>query len=110
VESVRVADTVGILTPSRTAAMLGELCRATRMRVGVHAHNDLGLAVANSLAAAKAGATFIDTTLFGVGERAGNCDLRVFLRSAERIFDIRPLSADAETLEKKTRFIVERMR
>jgi homocitrate synthase NifV len=101
VESIRVSDAVGVLTPTRASEMIRRICAFTGIKIGFHAHNDLGMAVANSLAAARAGATFIDTTLFGLGERAGNCDMRVFLKSAVRLFDVRPTCADALALEKE---------
>jgi homocitrate synthase NifV len=101
VESIRVADTVGVLTPSRAGEIIRGIRSFTRMKVGFHAHNDLGMAVANSLAAARAGAEFIDTTLFGLGERAGNCDMRLFLKNASLLFDVRPAYGDALALEKK---------
>jgi homocitrate synthase NifV len=82
VKSLRLADTVGVLTPARIREMMEELKNHTDMKIGIHAHNDFGMAVANSLEAAKAGAAFIDTTLFGIGERAGNCDMAKFIKAA----------------------------
>ncbi len=101
VKRVRLADTVGILTPSRAYQSVKEMKSHTDMEVEIHAHNDLGMAVANSLAAANSGAEYIDTTLFGMGERAGNCDLNQFLAAAERIFDMRPSRRDADILREK---------
>jgi homocitrate synthase NifV len=68
----RYADTVGILDPEKTAAELGWLARECAMPIEFHAHDDFGLAAANSLAAARAGAAALDATLLGIGERAGN--------------------------------------
>ncbi|QNU67217.1 homocitrate synthase [Ruminiclostridium herbifermentans] len=90
VASIRFADTVGVLTPSRTYQTIRDIISNTGISVGIHAHNDLGMAVANSLEAAKAGASFIDTTLFGIGERAGNCDISQFIWAADKLFDIKP--------------------
>jgi homocitrate synthase NifV len=78
---VRYGDTVGVLTPSRTKQAIGELCALTRIPVGIHTHNDLGMAVANAVAAVKVGARYVDATLSGIGERAGNCDLGAFVRA-----------------------------
>lgn len=70
---LRLADTVGCLTPSRAAAMV---TRARHWLAGkaveIHAHNDLGMATANTLAAWEAGAAYLSTTVNGLGERAGN--------------------------------------
>jgi homocitrate synthase NifV len=83
VDRIRFADTLGIMTPS---AVYDALSRFD-LPVGIHAHNDLGMAVANSLAACQAGAVSVDATLFGIGERAGNCNLRAFVETADSAFD-----------------------
>jgi homocitrate synthase NifV len=83
VSSVRFADTVGILSPS---AVYDAVIRFD-LSVGIHAHNDLGMAVANSIAACRAGAQYVDATLFGIGERAGNCNLLTFVEAVEPWFD-----------------------
>lgn len=85
---VRFADTVGVLTPGRTADSIKTLLEHTSIPLEIHVHNDLGMAVANSLEAAKAGALYVDCTLQGLGERAGNCDFHKFVAVAERIFDL----------------------
>jgi homocitrate synthase NifV len=82
VVDVRISDTVGLLTPGRTRTLVEDFCQKG-FRVEFHAHNDLGLAGTNSLVAALSGASYIDTTLMGVGERAGNAGLSEFLALAE---------------------------
>ncbi|WP_052074609.1 homocitrate synthase [Shewanella mangrovi] len=72
---IRFADTLGILEPFKTQQMIGELRRHSELEIEMHAHNDLGLATANTLAAIDAGATSINTTANGLGERAGNAPL-----------------------------------
>lgn len=77
--TVNIPDTVGYATPRH----MGEVIRTLRNRVpnidkaviSMHCHNDLGLAVANSLACVEAGAGQIECTINGIGERAGNCSL-----------------------------------
>jgi homocitrate synthase NifV len=101
VKNIRFADTVGVLTPSRTYQCIREIMGNIGLPIGIHAHNDLGMAAANSLEAAKAGASHIDTTILGMGERAGNCDLNQFAAMAERIFDIKPGRTDAGVLRQK---------
>jgi 2-isopropylmalate synthase len=77
--SVGFADTVGVLTPDKAADYIkGIFDRVPNIDdalVGVHFHNDLGLATANSLACIKAGAHTVQGTINGVGERAGNTPL-----------------------------------
>jgi len=70
---VRLADTVGILNPISTFDMISSIRSVVRyLPLEIHAHNDLGMATANTLAAYMAGATCLSTTVNGLGERAGN--------------------------------------
>src|SRR5690349_8963856 len=75
--TVNIPDTVGYSTPDEYGALIGRISRALgdSAVVSVHCHDDLGLAVANSLAAIQAGARQIECTVNGIGERAGNCSL-----------------------------------
>ncbi|MEJ2060555.1 MAG: hypothetical protein P8Y64_08740 [Gammaproteobacteria bacterium] len=82
----RFADTVGVMEP------FGVLERMRRLRAGVdlelemHAHDDMGLATANSLAAAVGGATHINTTVNGLGERAGNAPLEEVVLALQQLY------------------------
>ncbi|BAL23112.1 homocitrate synthase [Azoarcus sp. KH32C] len=71
----RYADTLGVLDPFTTFEAIARLRAASDLDVEMHAHDDLGLATANTLAAVRAGATHISTTVNGLGERAGNAAL-----------------------------------
>jgi 2-isopropylmalate synthase len=75
--TVNIPDTVGYSTPDEYAEIIGRIVKALgdTAIVSVHCHDDLGLAVANSLAAVKAGARQVECTINGIGERAGNCSL-----------------------------------
>jgi 2-isopropylmalate synthase len=75
--TVNIPDTVGYSTPDEYGALIGRVVEALgdTAVVSVHCHDDLGLAVANSLAAVNAGARQIECTINGIGERAGNCAL-----------------------------------
>jgi 2-isopropylmalate synthase len=72
-DRISVADTTGYMTPSRMHAFITELRAGlpAGTPVGVHCHNDLGMAVANSFAAVEAGASVVDVTVNGLGERTG---------------------------------------
>lgn len=72
---IRYADTVGCLTPLVTYDRLRAIVSCCPLPLEFHGHNDFGLAAANTLAAVKAGATWISGTICGLGERAGNADL-----------------------------------
>ena len=80
VKRVRYADTVGILMPSTTSEAITNIIKNTGIEVEIHAHNDFGMAIPISLEAVKCGAKYVDCTLGGIGERAGNCNLEEFLR------------------------------
>jgi homocitrate synthase len=71
VDRVGVADTVGLGTPRRVYALVSELRSRVRADIEFHGHDDSGCAIANSFAALEAGATHIDTSVLGIGERNG---------------------------------------
>lgn len=72
---LRYCDTVGISEPFSLRQRIIELCDSTDMEIELHTHNDFGMATANALAGVMAGGTFINTTIAGLGERAGNAPL-----------------------------------
>ena len=75
--TVNIPDTVGYCTPDEFGETIARLVAdvGDAAAISVHCHNDLGLAVANSLAAVQAGARQVECTVNGIGERAGNCAL-----------------------------------
>jgi homocitrate synthase NifV len=82
----RFADTVGIMEPFGVAALMARLRAAVDMELEMHAHDDLGLATANTLAAVCAGATHVNTTVNGLGERAGNAALEEVVAGLKRLY------------------------
>ena len=74
-DRISVADTVGIMTPLRMFEFFSRLKEEVKIPINVHCHNDLGMAVANSLTAFEAGAALIDVTVNGLGERTGIADI-----------------------------------
>lgn len=74
-EVVALCDTNGGLLPNQVGEIVDDVVRTTGARVGIHCHNDTGCAVANSMAAVDAGATHVQGTVNGYGERTGNADL-----------------------------------
>ncbi|MBC7225500.1 MAG: homocitrate synthase, partial [Anaerolineae bacterium] len=75
VDRVGVADTVGVATPRQVYALIRTLRRAVRADIEFHGHNDSGCAVANAFSALEAGATHVDVTVLGIGERNGIASL-----------------------------------
>lgn len=78
VKRIRYADTVGVLYPRRTFYIVKKIIQEVPVDIEIHAHNDFGMALANSIAAVEAGAKFVNSTIGGIGERAGNCDFVEF--------------------------------
>lgn len=84
----RFADTLGLLDPFTTFERIQTLRREVDIEIEIHAHNDLGLATANTLAALSAGATHANTTVNGLGERAGNAPLEEVVMALRHLHGI----------------------
>ena len=74
---INLADSAGYLLPEGVKERIEAVTQAVKIPVGFHAHNNLGMAIANSLMAVQSGATFIDGTLRGLGAGAGNAQIEV---------------------------------
>jgi homocitrate synthase NifV len=85
-ERFRFADTLGILEPFTVYDKICGLRQASTLDLEMHAHDDLGLATANTLAAIRAGATHVNTTVNGLGERAGNAPLEEVAAGMKHFF------------------------
>ncbi|MBL3529248.1 MAG: 2-isopropylmalate synthase [gamma proteobacterium endosymbiont of Lamellibrachia anaximandri] len=101
--TLNVPDTVGYAVPHQ----FGEMIRTLRERIpnsdkaifSVHCHNDLGLAVANSLAAVDNGARQVECTINGLGERAGNASLEEIVMAVRTRADVFPCSTNIDTTQ-----------
>ncbi len=85
-QRIRYADTLGVMEPFGVHKVISALRSAVDIEIEMHAHDDLGLATANSLAAAVAGATHINTTVNGLGERAGNAPLEEVALGLKKLY------------------------
>lgn len=83
---IRFADTVGCLDPFSAYKSIKYLTQRCPIPIEFHGHNDFGLAVANTIAAFKAGVTFASCTVSGAGERAGNASMQDILASLKSIY------------------------
>lgn len=84
-EGVLIFDSAGAMLPDQVREKVYALVETLNIPVGFHAHNNLGLAVANSIAAAEAGATIIDGSARGFGAGAGNAQLEVLVAVLEKM-------------------------
>jgi 2-isopropylmalate synthase len=97
--TVNLPDTVGYSVPDEYAELIGKIVRllGDRAVVSVHCHDDLGLAVANSLAAVSAGARQVECTINGIGERAGNAALEEVVMAIKTRSDRLPFETKIQT-------------
>jgi 2-isopropylmalate synthase len=97
--TVNIPDTVGYGIPEEYGALIGQVAVALGKSaiVSVHCHNDLGLAVANSLSAIQNGARQVECTVNGIGERAGNCSLEEIVMVLKTRADKLPFSTGIRT-------------
>lgn len=105
-ERISIADTAGVSGPADIARLVRRVVERFDVPVQVHTHNDLGLALANALAAYEAGASIIDVTVNGLGERAGNAALAEVVVALERLHGV-DVGIDATGLTALSRFVAE---
>lgn len=101
--TINIPDTTGYTWPSEFGRKINDLC--TRVRnigqavISVHCHNDLGLAVANTLSAVEHGARQVECSINGIGERAGNASLEEIVMALKVRSDLHPFYTDINTEE-----------
>lgn len=98
---INVPDTVGYTTPEEFSMLIQDIrenvSNIEQAELSVHCHNDLGLAVANTLAGAKAGATQLECTINGIGERAGNAAFEEVVMAINTRRDFFDMSCEVDT-------------
>lgn len=89
-DRLRFCDTIGVMEPLRTYKVIKELCEQTGLEIEMHTHNDFGMAIANAIAGIHGGATWVNVTIGGLGERAGNAALEEIVMALKYIeeFDL----------------------
>jgi len=102
--TINLPDTVGYNVPSEMSRIFHEICvrthrKAPHVIVSAHCHNDLGLAVANSIAAVQAGARQVECTINGIGERAGNAALEEIVMALNVRRDVMPFITEINAAE-----------
>jgi homocitrate synthase NifV len=102
----RFCDTVGILDPLTTYHKVSQLVACLSIPIEMHTHNDLGLATANALAGIQAGAFSVNTTVNGLGERAGNAALEEIVMILKRIYQV-PTGINTQRLLEISRLVAK---
>jgi isopropylmalate/citramalate/homocitrate synthase-like protein len=111
-DRINVPDTVGVINPLGMNYLISQLKSVIKVPISVHCHDDLGLAVANSLAAVEAGAEQVQVTVNGLGERAGNASLEEVVMALRTLYKIKPkiktklLVETSDLLERMTGILV----
>ena len=106
IEHFVLCDTMGILTPEKTSVWVRDLLELVKnAALGVHFHNDLGMALENTLQAVIAGASMISGTFRGIGERAGNIPLEQVLNGLRLRFGIEIEGINYEALSQVTDYL-----
>lgn len=100
----RFCDTVGILDPVTTYRRVSQLVEHLSIPVEMHTHNDLGLATANALAGIQAGALSVNTTVNGLGERAGNAALEEVIMALKQLYKV-DLDLDTHRLRELSQLV-----
>ncbi len=114
-QTVNIPDTVGYTTPEEFGKLIADIIKNVpqikekHVTISVHVHNDLGLAVANSLAAVQTGATQVECTINGIGERAGNASLEEVVLALKTRSDFYDLETNINTKEiyRASRLVVD---
>ena len=98
-------DTVGILTPERSYEFFSDMIETfPNVTISTHCHNDFGMAVANSIASLRAGASQVHATINGLGERAGNASLEEIVATLKALYNLK-ISIKTELLYRTSRLV-----
>jgi 2-isopropylmalate synthase len=107
--TINIPDTVGYALPHDFGALIGEIVRRVGrdVAVSVHCHNDLGLAVANSVEAVRHGARQVEVAVNGIGERAGNCSMEEVVMALATRADLidRPTAVNTREIARTSRLV-----
>ena len=108
-EAINLPDTVGVIIPQGMAHIVSEMHKVLKVPISMHCHNDMGLAVANTLAGVEAGAEICQVTVNGIGERTGNAALEevavnLFANYGAETVDLTKLGPTSKMVERITGF------
>lgn len=103
-DRLRLSDTIGILTPEEYSGRIKKIKEVANIDLQCHAHNDFGLAVANTLSAIQAGVRYFHVTVNGIGERAGMADIVHVIFALKHLYKI-DLNLDSKILKELSEYI-----
>ncbi len=104
-DRLRFCDTVGVMEPFKTYDLIKTLIEETGMVIEMHTHNDFGMATANALAGARAGARLIGVTVGGLGERAGNAALEEIIMALKVLMGRDDLGIDTKKFHELSEYV-----
>lgn len=104
-DRIRFCDTIGVMEPFRCYSIVKHLIEETGLEVEMHTHNDFGMAVANAVAGIHAGATWVNVTVGGLGERAGNAALEEVVMALKYLENL-DLHVDTKRFHEVTDYVM----
>ena len=113
VRRIRISDTLGLFTPMQIQNVVGLFSETLDAEIGVHCHNDFGMATANTITALQSGATWGDVSVLGIGERSGIAPLEEIagyraLHSKESIYHLKNIRPLCEQVARHANMIISR--
>ena len=106
-DAFTIADTMGVTTPEAVYQVVKKVIKRLKKPVEIHCHQDFGLGVANTIAALSAGASVAQTTITGLGERAGNVPMEDVVMALKCLYGV-DLKIKTEKMCEVSRFVLER--
>ncbi len=106
-DRIRFCDTIGVMEPFGTYSAIKHLIEHTGLEVEMHTHNDFGMAVSNALAGVHAGATWVNVTVAGLGERAGNAALEEVVMALKYIEDVQIPNMDTTRFRELAEYVMK---
>ena len=106
-DRLRFCDTIGLMEPFRTYQVIKTLREETGLEIEMHTHNDFGMAVANAIAGIHAGATWVNVTVGGLGERAGNAALEEVVMALKYVEGFEQLQFDTKRFRELGEYVAQ---
>jgi homocitrate synthase NifV len=106
-DRLRFCDTIGLMEPFRTFQVIKTLREETGLEIEMHTHNDFGMAVANAIAGIHGGATWVNVTVGGLGERAGNAALEEVVMALKYVEGFEQIQFDTKRFRELGEYVAQ---